>query len=289
LVAPSLASRSVRYVCPGCSDRLTYRAGPIVSAHFAHRGGTGCTPESVLHSGTKLRIAAAIQAWLAGTGPRPVVRRRCQCGAIQNDPIRDGIVRVSVEHRLRARDREVIADLALLTEQGTARLLIEVLVSHAVDGEKESALRAARLPWIEVEAEEVEPDASVWKPRASGNVRPLDCQGCAAKRQERERVIAAVAASQGSQPVVPKYLTSTFTCYRCQRPTLLYLWRGMFHDVLPPRPRPATLSLRYSGVVLGKYWANTCGHCHAMIGNWYVKQSLSLEEFYFTAGGDGSH
>ena len=23
-----------------------------------------------------------------------------------------------------------------------------------------------------------------------------------------------------------------------------------------------------------------------MIGDWYVKQSLSMEEFYFTAGGD---
>jgi hypothetical protein len=291
LVAPDAATRSVPYVCPGCADRLTYRAGPIVSAHFAHRGGTGCTPESVLHAGTKLRVAAAVRAWLEGTGPRPIVRRECHfCGWVRDDPVKDGVVAVSVEHRLRAGGRDVVADLALLNDQGAARLLIEILVSHAVDREKVAAFEAAKLPWIELDAEQVETEAVVWRPSASGNVSGLNCPDCAARKQAHDDAIAAIAASQGSPPTVPGYMTSAYTCYRCRRPTLLYLWLGMFDYYVPPPPVPSTVQRRYSGEVRRRYWANTCGHCHAMIGNFYVRDGLTSEEFGFSgAGGEGSY
>jgi hypothetical protein len=228
---------------------------------------------------------------VAGTGPRPIVRRKCyRCGWIRDDPVRDGVVAVSVEHRLRAGGRDVVADLALLNGQGAPRLLIEILVSHAVDTAKVAALEAARLPWIELDAEQVEPEAVVWLPSASGNVSSLNCPECAARRTAHEASIAAIAASQGSPPTVTGYLTSTYTCYRCRRPTLLYLWLGMFDNYVPPSPRPSTVQHRYSGEVQRRYWANTCGHCHAMIGNHYIRIGLTEEEFHFAgAGGEGSY
>jgi hypothetical protein len=36
---------------------------------------------------------------------------------------------------------------------------------------------------------------------------------------------------------------------------------------------------RYSSVVNRKYWANTCGHCHAMFGNHYIQFDLDPNEY----------
>ncbi len=279
LIPPEQATRSTPYVCPACADKLTYRAGPIVSAHFAHRGGTGCTPESVLQAGTKLRVAGAVRAWLAGSGPRPTVRRKCHCGWVRDDPIRDGVATVSLEHRLRTVDRDMVADLALLNAKGKPRLLIEILVSHAVDVEKAAALRAAKVPWIELDAERVQPETVIWEPCASGNIRPMDCPECAARKQARMDQIATIAAAIGVSPILAGYESGPYTCYRCHRPTLLFFWHGMFDNAVPPSPRPKTIVIRYSSVVNRKYWANACGHCHAMFGNHYIQSDLEPSEY----------
>jgi hypothetical protein len=279
LVPPEQAARATPYVCPACADKLIYRAGPIVSAHFAHRGGTGCTPESVLHAGTKLRIAGAARAWLAGSGPRPIVRRRCHCGWVRDDPIRDGVATVSLEFRLRADERDVVADLALLNSQGKPRLLIEILVSHAFDVEKARALRAAKVPWIELDAERVQPEAVIWEPGASDNIRPIDCSDCAAREQARIIEIVVAADAIGISPKWTGYRTGIFTCYRCGRPTPIFLWPGMFPKAVPPTPRPRAIAWRYSSIIERKYWANTCGACHAMLGDHYIQSALDPSEY----------
>jgi hypothetical protein len=283
LVSPDVADRAGAYLCPACRDRLTYKAGPVVSAHFAHRGGTGCTPESALHEGTKLLVAAAVQAWVDGAGDRPVVRRKCGCGHVQDAPLRDGIAAVSVEYRRHVGDRDIVADIALLDARGEPRLLIEILVSHAVDAHKRHALAAANLRWIELEAERVAYPALTWEPRAEGNVPPIACARCAAENvrhnQEIERVATAIAA-----PASPRgYAVTTYSCWRCEKATLLYFWVGMFDYARPPDPVPRTVQPRYSSVVRRRYWANTCGHCRAMFGNFYVTDEL-LEQLTIRPG-----
>ena len=282
LVPPEQATRSTPYVCPACADKLTYRAGPIVSAHFAHRGGTGCTPESVLHAGTKLRAGNAVRAWLSGSGPRPTVRRKCYCGWVRDDPLRDGVATVSLEHRLRAVDRDVVADLALLSAEGKPRLLIEILVSHAVDAEKAALLRAAKVPWIELDAERLMPEALIWEPCASGNIRPLDCPDCDAREQDQIMEIAIAADALGISATWIGYRTGIFTCNRCGRPTPIFLWHGMFSNARPPRPKPKTIAWRTSGMFDWKYWANTCGYCHATLDEYDIESVLDPSEYEAT-------
>ncbi len=293
LIPPGQATRTTPYICPACADKLTYRAGPIVSAHFAHRGGTGCTPESVLHAYTKLRVADAAGAWLSSRGPRPTVRRWCRCGWVRDDPIRNGVATVSLEHRLTAADCDMVADLALLDAGGAPRLLIEILVSHAVDAEKAAALRAAKVPWIELDAERVTPEAVIWEACAAGNVRPMDCPKCAAREQARidAREQARIDAREQARfmqtvaveaicisPTWAGYRTGVCTCHRCGLSALIFLWHGMFSKERPPSPRPQTIAWRYSTVSRCKHWVNTCGLCGGMLGP-YIQSALDPSEY----------
>lgn len=274
LVAPEQSLRSTRYVCPACGDGLTYRAGPIISANFAHRGGTGCTPESALHAAAKLMVADCVRAWLSASGPRPVVRRVCGCGVVRDDPIRDMVAGVTLEHRLRAGDRDLVADVALLDAAGGVRLLVEILVHHAVNADKRKALAAGSIPWIELEAESVIEEAAVWRPRAADNVRPLECEDCKAVLAANADRLRRVAAAANVSASPPGYAVSVDVCYRCHKEMPLFYWQGMFDYSRPPEPVPATVQPRDSGVVRRRYYANTCPFCRAMIGHHYAQEHL---------------
>lgn len=291
LVAPEDAVRSVPYQCPACADRLTYRAGPIISANFAHRGGTGCAPESALHAAAKHLVAETVRAWLSGSGQGPVVRRACGCGLVRDDPIKDLITDVTLEHRLRSGDRDLVADVALLDTAARARLLVEVLVHHAVDADKRTALAADSIPWIELDAQSIIAEPAVWQPRAADNVRALVCEACEkvlATRAEELRNIAAAA----DLPAAPAgYAVDVCGCYRCDRKTPLYYWPGMFDYARPPELVPASVQIRDSNVAGRRYYANTCAFCRALIGHHYVLEHMlevlnfapvnpALERFY---------
>ncbi len=274
LAAPEQAVRSERYVCPACGDRLTYRAGQIISANFAHRGGTGCTAESALHAAAKLLVAESVRAWLAGSGPRPVVRRSCSCGLIKDDPIRGGVVGVTLEHRLRAGDNDLVADVALLDAAGGIRLLVEILVGHEVDPDKRKALAAESIPWIELEAETVVDEAVVWKPRATGNVRAIECRDCKPILEARAAKLRLIAR-RANVPASPTgYVVTAYPCYRCHADTPLYFWEGMFVYSDPPKPVPATVQMRDSRAANRRYYANTCGFCAVMISQQYAAEYL---------------
>jgi hypothetical protein len=282
LVAPEKAVRSERYVCPACGDRLTYRAGQIVAANFAHRGGTNCTPESALHAAAKLLVAESVRVWLAGSGPRPVVRRACSCDLVKDDPIRDGVAGVTLEHRLRAGERDLVADVALLDAAGGIRLLVEILVHHEVDPDKRKALAAGSIPWIELEAEMVINDAAVWTPRATGNVRAIECRVCKPILEARAATVRRVA-KKANLPASPRgYVVTTYPCYRCRVITPLYFWEGMFVYSDPPEPVPASVQMRYSQPPNRRYYANTCGFCEVMIFGEYAAEYLWTAVFTAT-------
>ena len=101
-VLPADADPQASYSCPGCGSALVLRTSKTRRAHFAHRRGEGCSSESLLHRAAKGLVLRVVEAWIAGTGPRPCLDRRCpvwDCdgGSVQDLP--DDITHAAAEVR----------------------------------------------------------------------------------------------------------------------------------------------------------------------------------------------
>jgi hypothetical protein len=262
LVKRADAIKGERYRCPACETDLVFKAGAIRARHFAHAPTYACHPETVLHETAKRLIAQVVTDWTKGTGPCPTVRKRCKlCYRDYDEPLRGRIDEASVEYRL---SDGLVADIALLRGQNVVAV-VEILVSHAVDGDK-----AARLtvPWLELRGVDIVADPVSWKPVASGSVRPVLCKRCVT----RDRSAADLCRALGIEYDPMRYLAAVYACYRCQKKTPVFAWtRGQHHEVRkPPQPQPRTIQWRYTRTVGHRYWANTCAHCGWGFGDWHL-------------------
>jgi hypothetical protein len=75
------------------------------------------------------------------------------------------------------------------------------------------------------------------------------------------------------QPVLSwPYETAATTCFKCRQETLVYTWSGWYEWTTeePPAPRPATVKEGYSKQVRRAYWANLCGNCGVIQGDYFL-------------------
>jgi hypothetical protein len=151
-LAPADRRARAPFTCLGCGEELVPHLGRIRTPHFAHRAGSSCpltAPETALHLDTKERLLALCADAFAGRR-RVVARARCpECR--RGAPLELGALgdRALAEAAVGA----LRADVLVLAGDRPA-LAIEVLVTHAVEPEKEAALAAAGVPAIEVDARE---------------------------------------------------------------------------------------------------------------------------------------
>lgn len=276
LVPPTEAAREVAYCCPGCASPLILRAGAVKRPHFAHDTQAACQPESLLHRTAKQLIAQVVSAWKAGAGPAPVVMRSCvRCRHRVPQQLPAYIDGALVEHVVDDRWR---ADVALVRGQEVIGI-VEILVTHQVGREKAEALT---VPCAELAGAAVVQNPLVWVPLAT-TARKWTCPSCterAARALEEEKRAAQErevriqeTARRLNQPVPgPPYTTGITTCWKCRHATLVYTWKGHVEwcQHAPPEPRPRTLSFEYSKVVRHKYWANTCGNCGRLQGDYFL-------------------
>jgi len=174
------------------------------------------------------------------------------------------------ELRVASENGTYVADVALLDERDAPRLVIEVLVHHAVDEAKAALLSQTRTPWIELEADRLE-DPLVWQPIRLAPDPPIRCRPCAERDAEGRRRVEALAAAQNVElPESDAYRAAVLPCWKCDREMVFFFWRLMARGVPPPEPRPRTLQVRYSQTVRRRYWANVCPHCNAFSGDFYL-------------------
>lgn len=68
------------------------------------------------------------------------------------------------------------------------------------------------------------------------------------------------------------YVVKQITCWKCGKKTNVYTWPG--HEVWetrqPPLPKPESLQWRFSQMIEGHYWANTCEKCGMIQGDWFL-------------------
>lgn len=187
LVRPGDAEPGQKYRCPGCSADVILRRGELRRAHFAHRGGDGCSAESSLHRAAKHRLVQVIEEWKGGVGPRPCVSRPCpsylcEGGIVQDIP--DDITHAAAEVRL---PDGTIADVVLY--RGTAAAAaIEILATHRVGHDK--AVRLS-VPWAELSAEEVLERPYWWMALQDG-LQPFTCSECSKRAEGRARELREI-------------------------------------------------------------------------------------------------
>ncbi len=184
------------FTCLACHEVLVPHLGRVRARHFAHAPGSSCpltAPETALHLDAKERLLALCADAFAGLRPVTVQTRCPECRRLAPRALAalgDGALEEGAVGPLRAD--------VLVTRGGAPALAIEVLVTHAVEPEKEAALAAAAVGAVEVDAREewelAEGDGGV----AIACVRTLGfpaCPACqVAARADRDRTAGGEAA-----------------------------------------------------------------------------------------------
>jgi hypothetical protein len=138
--------------CLGCGEELVPHLGRVRAPHFAHLPGSRCpltAPETALHLDAKERLLALCADAFAGVRRVVVIARCPACRRAQPIDLAargDAAVDEAAVGALRAD--------VLVTRGGRPALAIEVKVTHAVEPEKEAALAALDVPFVELDARE---------------------------------------------------------------------------------------------------------------------------------------
>lgn len=87
------------------------------------------------------------------------------------------------------------------------------------------------------------------------------------------------------------YNVSALRCYSCNAPTPVFNWSsGIWNKETPPEPRPRSVKLSYSSTVHSSYWANRCGHCDALQGDFYIfLEALEYTDDWLSQRGLSAH
>jgi competence protein CoiA-like protein len=149
---PADRRRRAPFTCLGCGEVLVPHLGKVRAPHFAHLPGSACpltAPETALHLDAKERLLALCEDAFAGRRRVTLLARCATCRrAAPRDLAREGD-RAVTEGAIGALRADV-----LVLAGARATLAIEVVVTHAVDAQKEAALAAAGVPAVEIDARE---------------------------------------------------------------------------------------------------------------------------------------
>ncbi len=275
VVRPDQAEPNQPYRCPGCSAEVVLRRGEVRRAHFAHRHGEGCSPDSAAHRAAKRLVVQVVLDWKDRGGPRPCITRPCPrygCSGGVTQDIPEDITHAAEEVRL---PDGSVADVVLFRGDHPAAA-VEILATHRVS---EAKARRLTIPWVELEAAAVL-ERPYWWTAVQDGLRPFRCSQCAQQQQERAdemeaiqaRAIAVAGRTQTSLPPSPPYCYAPHTCWRCAAEMVVFIWPGSGNHSRrrPPAPIPAEVQHRMTDA-WGDYWANCCPSCSAVQGDHYLR------------------
>jgi len=260
------AIRGEEHVCPSCSDPVTLRRGDVRVAHFAHRPGTNCSPESAIHKIAKLLIAQVIHLNALGSDRAITIENSCEhCGCAVTRALPPGTFTGAQEE---VAVGSYWVDVAGYNGAKIA-LAVEIRHTHAVGEEKAGSLDGF---WVELVAADVIANPFRWVPQAS-KLKVMLCEPCKRQIKTTQRVLSQWNVDRNNcspvfNPERAKYIAATEECWKCKKVIPVFWWHGVpFAEDQPPEPRPASVQYRYSKKYEGKYWANTCPGCECMQGD----------------------
>ncbi|MDR9423663.1 MAG: competence protein CoiA family protein [Marinobacter sp.] len=269
LVSASAAVRGDRFFCPNCDDEVTLRQGDVRVAHFAHRSGTSCNPESAIHKIAKWLIVEAITKNARSDQQTLSVERQCEhCDKPTAQDLPPGTFSA-------AREEEWVGSykVDVVGFRGATKALgVEVRHTHPVGEEKAEQLN---IPWIELDALSVIENPSRWIAVAS-RMKTALCPPCKSIVKSKQQLlkrwnIRPDITSVVFNPDRAPFIASSDICWKCKTEVPVFWWNGVpFAESQPPTPRPPTIQYRYSKQYGGEYWVNTCAKCRSTLGDNFV-------------------
>jgi hypothetical protein len=160
-------------------------------------------------------------------------------------------------------------DVALLAA-GRPQAVIRIEVSR--QPRRAGPLPTSPLPLIVLDAQAVIEQATRWTPRADG-FRPMTCPACRPAYRRFQQAARQVAAETGIALPEIYYRYAIHPCWRCDQRMLVFAWPGgrMFSQAKPQHhPLPQTIQYRSSRMAGARYWVNTCPHCRAIQGDFFL-------------------
>ena len=155
-VSPEKAPKGQVYRCPKCKTEVTLRRGKIRVPHFAHKSDTACSSESVVHKVAKQIICDGYNRSFKIRKPVMAIKRSCpDCGKVAYQKHRNDL-----PHLCHAATEVTLVDAGLKLDVGlyiAGELVgaIEVHNKNRVDEKRGDKFLEAKLPFIEVEAQDV--------------------------------------------------------------------------------------------------------------------------------------
>jgi len=93
------------------------------------------------------------------------------------------------------------------------------------------------------------------------------------------------------------YEVDAMNCWKCEAATPIFTWAAGQWDMKdspPPDPKPRTLKLTWSRTIGTRYWANRCGKCDSLQGDFYIGIQTQLyhqdwhDQWHKNRDGDGN-
>jgi hypothetical protein len=238
----------------------------------------------------KLLIQQAVQDWITGRIPAPVMLRRCQCCQQQYEEyLPDTITDAQCEYVLPTGYR---GDVVLLAGDSPV-LDVEVRVTHTVTKQKAEQIG---ISLIEVKGQAICEVPATWLILPSDGCAPSVCPDCQQqqeaarlqRQQQREQMDLRQQHEQHEQEAarllfwqelqriaqtcdrwkkLPDvyYCAYPTHCWNCKKDMLVFTWPGARSNAEPRHtPRPSTL-LQRAGT-----WSNVCPFCHKRQGHSFL-------------------
>ena len=130
-------------LCPACGQKMVARKGSINAHHFAHYNPGGGDGPCEYGYETSLHLMA-----------KEILQRTKRIVLPWTDPIKGCETAIIDEVELERKLGRIIPDIVLTC--GKQKLIVEIFVTHKVDGVKKQALRDIKIPAIEIDLSEIE-------------------------------------------------------------------------------------------------------------------------------------
>lgn len=158
-VSAKEASKGQDYFCPKCNTEIILKKGKIRTPHFAHKPDTVCTVESIIHVMAKNIICDAFnRSFKIGKSIIGIKRVCPDCKHVVYARFKTNDIRIS--HRCYAATEVDLHDAGIRPDVGIYQDLelqfaIEIHNTNRVTEERADRFLEAKLPFIEVEAQDV--------------------------------------------------------------------------------------------------------------------------------------
>lgn len=278
LVSIDDVTKGQKYTCPACGAELSLRISKIPPGqkyhrrnHFAHKSNTDnqCS-ETFLHKLFKERCAEYIRNKIAKHEDLYFYWECKKCYEQHKGNLIKKALRVVTEL-----DLDICKpDIALFDGNDDVIIVIEIVVTHKPEDKALKYYEDNNIACLQINVDDFSDCDNIEKKLS----RPSEMSTCP----------NPICQECGNRKNTRTLITTTTPCRKCgQRMKIAMILEADGCGVTPPsdfneqeiniaKSLGVSITNKYSNTIKKSYLANTCGHCNAFIGDFYISQYSHL-------------